>query len=528
MADIDVLIVGAGPAGLAAAIHLKRRLNAAGRKESVVVFDKAPKPGYHSLSGGVFETDCLDDLVPGWRDEKDTFANQMVKVERDEMYFLTSRMAMQIPSAMVPRRMHHKGDYTVSITKLVGWLGRMAESLGAEVHMGFSAAKLLIDQGKIRGAQLVDLGLDKHGKPKVNYVEGEKVESRVTVVADGSRGVLSRQWTEQFSDGSNPQVYSVGVKQLLQLPKDNAFGQNRVVHTLGFPAPIDVFGGGFFYSMGSDLVAVGLILGLDWHYRDLSPQGELELLKAHPFVSKLLTGAKVVSTGVKTIPEGGYYSLPQLVADGGLLVGDAAGFVNMEKIKGIHYAIRSGMAAADAIFDAIEKNDFSKEKLSSYTDNLSAREVTEDLRHARNFRQSFQWGLFLGAPLSQIQGFMPFKVGIEEDRRAFEEKAKSLGHQYDGGLDKATFTSLSQTQHREDEPSHIKIVNISLCRECAEKYGTPCVNLCPGEVYRMSDGELILSPSNCMHDGSCAVKCPYGNVIWNPPEGGEGPRYKQM
>jgi electron-transferring-flavoprotein dehydrogenase len=528
MANIDVLIVGAGPAGLATAIRLKRRLNEAGRKESVVVVDKAPKPGYHSLSGGVFEADCLDDLVPGWRDQKDSFLNQMVKVERDEMYFLTSRIAMQIPSVMVPRRMHHKGDYTVSITKLAGWLSRIAESLGVEIQMGFSAGKLLIDHGKVQGVQLVDLGLDKQGKPKANYLAGEKVEAPVTVVADGSRGVISRQWGEHLTSGANPQVYSVGIKQLLQLPKDNAFGPNRVIHTLGFPAPVDVFGGGFFYSMGSDLVAVGLILGLDWRYKDLSPQGELELLKAHPFVEKLLAGGRVLSTGVKTIPEGGYYSLPQLVTSGGLLVGDAAGFVNMEKIKGIHYAIRSGMAAADAIFDAIEKNDFSKDRLDAYTDNLSACGVTEDLRHARNFRQSFQWGLFVGAPMSQVQRFMPFKVGIHEDRVAVKEKAKSVSHEYTGGLDKPTFTSLSQTQHREDEPSHIKIVNLSLCRECAEKLGAPCTYLCPGDVYRMADGELILSPSNCMHDGSCAVKCPYGNVIWNPPEGGEGPRYKQM
>lgn len=523
---VDVLIAGAGPAGLATAIRLRQRLREAKRDASVVVIDKAPKLGYHNLSGAVFEAGCLDTLVPGWREEKDPFIEGMVPVKRDEMFFLTETGSRQVPAALVPKPMHHVGDHAISINRLVRWLGGVAKREGAEIHLGFSAKEPVMDGEAVRGLRLADQGRSTHGPESPGLLPGETIEARVTVFCDGSRGVLSRQLGERLRPSRNPQVYSVGVKQLIKLPKDNAFGEGRVIHTLGFPLPSDVFGGGFLYDMGHHEVAIGLILGLDWRYPDLNPHRELERLKEHPFIAELLKDGEVTATGVKTIPEGGFYSLPTLVTEGALLAGDAAGFVNMRKIKGIHYAILSGIAAADTIFDALERDDFSEQSLLPYKKTLG-REVLEPLRSARNFRQVFQLGLHVGAPLSTIQHLLPFGLPTKPDHEALRPGVR-LHHDDGEGMDKATFVNLSGANHREDEPSHILIQDPALCESCEKEYGAPCVQLCPGEVYRMRDHRIVLSPSNCMHDGSCSVKCPHQNVIWTAPEGGEGPRYRKM
>ena len=527
MNQIDFLIVGAGPAGLAAAIHLKRKLNARKRTESVVVIDKASKPGQCSLSGAVFETACLDELAPGWREVKDSPLGFMRPVEQDDMYFLTPRQAIRIPSLVVPRLMHHQGDVTVSLSRLVAWLAKVALAEGVEIQSGFAVKSLLTEGSAIKGVRLVDLGLGRNGEQKPNFVEGETVLANVTFVADGSRGVLSQAWPGIVGGGSNPQVYSVGVKQLIKLPADHHFGRNRTIHTLGYPNRQDVFGGGFLYSMSDTTVAVGLILGLDWKYCDLNPVLELEYLKSHPFIAGLLEGGQPAAAGTKTIPEGGFYSLPRLFTDGAMILGDAAGFVNMEKIKGVHYAILSGMAASDAALEALESGGrYSADALSVYEKNLETRKVLSELRHARGFRQSFRWGVFVGAGLSKIQSFLPGRLKLDEDYRHIRSGA--VLSRKPKGMDRATFVSLAQAVHREDEPSHVVILDPSLCPQCAEKFGAPCTVMCPGEVYRLKDGQIILSPSNCMHDGSCAVKCPMHNVRWNVPEGGEGPKFRNL
>jgi electron-transferring-flavoprotein dehydrogenase len=526
MSRINVLIAGAGPAGLATAIRLKQKLNEAQRSESVVVIEKASRLGYHTLSGGVFEAACLDELAPGWQQLDDPFIKSMVKIERDELYYLSKTRARAIPRAFIPAAMHHEGDYAISLAAMVEWMGRLAAKEGAEIHTGFSAEKILLENGAMRGIKLLDSGLDRTGQPKANFLPGEEVKADVTVLADGSRGVLSRQLIEHLGQGQNPQVYSIGMKQLIRLPPDNTFGDNRAIHTLGFPNSSDVFGGSFMYSMGNNTVAVGVILGLDWKYTDMNGQLELETLKMHPFVADLLKGGQVVVTGAKVIPEGGFYSLPELFTDGALLIGDAAGFVNMQKIKGIHYAIRSGICAADAIFDAIVKGDFSKATLASYRAQLESRGILEELWKARNYRQSFKFGTLVGAPLSQLQNILPFRLGMEKDHEATRLGAKLNRPKV--GMDKPQFTSLSGAMHREDEPSHLKIIDAAVCAECSKTYGSPCVSFCPGEVYRMKGTEMIVSHTNCLHDGSCQVKCPMQNILWTPPEGGEGPRYKHM
>jgi electron-transferring-flavoprotein dehydrogenase len=523
MDHIDVLIIGAGPAGLATAIRLKQTFNRQHKELSVVVLDKAPNLGEHSLSGAVFEPECLDELLPGWRDSERSILSEMSVVEKDEMWFLTGSKAFRIPSLLVPRGMHHKGDQLVSLTRLVHWLGQEATKAGVEVYTGLSAASLIWEGDTVKGVKLVDQGLDKERKPKSNYQEGEQVLAKVTVLADGSRGVLSREYATRMGGQLNPQAFSIGVKQIFRLPKGNHFGPNRAVHTLGFPNHSDVFGGGFFYSMGEDLLAAGLILGLDWKYTDLNPQLEMEYWKTHPFVADLLKGAEVIAAGAKTIPEGGFYSLPKLWSDGALVVGDAAGFVDMEKIKGVHYAILSGMAAADAVSGTLNGSG----SLAMYPVNLEDRGVMGEMRHARNFRQAFQWGLYIGMPLSQVQTFLPFRIGIQPDHARTKSGAK-LKRSFKPALERATFAYLSNTMHREDEPSHLLIPDASLCRRCEKEFGSPCTVFCPTEVYTRRNDAISISATNCVHCGTCAIKCPLQNIIWTPPEGGEGPRYKKM
>ena len=303
-----------------------------------------------------------------------------------------------------------------------------------------------------------------------------------------------------------------------------------MIHTLGFPNKASVFGGGTLYSMSENTIAVAVVLGLDWKYCDLDPQRELQLFKSHPFVSKLIKGGEVVAYGARTLPEGGYFSVPDLVTDGALIIGDNAGLTNVKKLKGLHYAIKSGLCAAQAIFTAVEKQDFSRNGLKTYRELLDNSFVMKDLRAARNYRQGFSkgggLGLYFGAPFSFVQQMFP-KLGTEPDHEGMT-KAR-LNRKYEGGIDRLTDVSYSGTTHREDEPSHITFSDPGQCKLCKQKFGLhPCEFFCPGEVYKFEEEELILSPSNCLHCQTCRVKCPEQTIQWRVPEGGDGPRFKVM
>ena len=514
MHSVDVLIIGAGPAGLAAAIRLKQK----DKGLSVMVLDKACDLGAHSLSGSVFEPACLDELLPGWRTAVGSFVSQMRPVERDEMYFLTSRSALRVPAFLVPSGMHHAGDQIISLSRLVDWLGQIAIKEGVDVYHGVSAASLLWENGAVKGVRLVDQGLDKDRKPKENFLQGEQVCAHTTILADGARGVLSREYISKVGGNKNPQVYSLGVKQIIRLPQKNNFGPGRAIHTLGFPNRPDVFGGSFFYSLAPDLVAVGLILGLDWRYTDLDAQKELELLKTHPLIARFLKDGEVIEAGAKVIPEGGFFALPKLVSQGAILIGDAAGFVNMEKIKGIHYAIRSGMAAADAVVAG---------DLSTYEVNLKAAGIWNAMHQARNFRAVFQAGLFIGAPLSMVQRYWPLRIGMPKDHMR-TQKGACLKRTLKPVIDRERFAFLSGTMHREDEPSHLIIADAAICARCEKEFQSPCTSFCPTQVYERKAKAIHISATNCVHCGTCSVKCPFENITWTPPEGGEGPRHKMM
>jgi electron-transferring-flavoprotein dehydrogenase len=490
------------------------------------VVDKAPRTGYHSLSGAAFEPACLDELLPGWRTERSPFADRLVSIERDELYLLLGRAAIRVPSSAVPHALRHTGDVAISVSRLAEYLAGQAERLGVEIHQGFSVRRLLVEGDVVKGARLSEVGRDRDGEKKPNYRPPEDVHARITVIADGSHGVLSTEFAERFGGGPNPQVYSLGIKAVVQFAKDNPFGNNRAVHMIGFPDP-GVFGGGFIYSMGEKTAAVGLILGLDWRQGDLSPQREFEVFRSHPFVDGLLRGSETIATGAKTIPEGGYFALDRLSAAGALVVGDAAGFVNVEKLKGVHYAVLTGMCAADTAVEALGSGDIGAAALSTYRARLEERGILRELYHARNYRQAFRWGLLAGGPLSQIQSRLPMRLGMEEDRRTTRRRAR-LSRPDPGRMDAATFLSLTGSTHREDEPSHVSLIDPARCLACADEFATPCTHFCPGEVYRSVDAGLVLSPSNCLHCMTCTVKCPNDNIRWVPPEGGEGPRFKQM
>ena len=528
---VDALFVGAGPAGLAGAIRLKQLLNEAGRSESVAVIEKGGRLGHHCLSGAIFEPEVLDELVPGWRERRDRFVTAALgnRVERDELYYLYNRKSgIRIPNYMVPKPMRHEGNLMVSLSEMVRWLGSVAAEAGVEIYPGFAAGKLVIKGDSVTGVRLVDRGLDGHGQPQSNHCAGETIRAGVTVLGEGSLGPLAGQLIRRFAldRGRNEQMVSLGVKELIRLPEGNSFGSNRAVHTTGFPN-IGTFGGGTVYSMGDNLVAVALVLGLDWRRANLNPQRELQVFKSHGLVGEWLKGGKVIEYGAKTLPEGGYYAVPHLVANGAMMIGDDAGLTNVAKLKGLHYAIKSGMVAAEAIFEAIVQGSFSSEQLQVYERRLAESFVMKDLAASRNYRQVFsKAGPHLGMPLTLIQGWLP-RLSNKPDyaglRRAAGDGNKAKG------VDRLSDVAFSGTHHREEAPSHIEILDTTLCEDCRARFGLyPCEAFCPGEVYRAHDGQLILSPTNCLHCQTCRAKCPYQNVHWKLPEGGDGPMYRRM
>ena len=532
--QVDVLFIGAGPASLAGAIRAKQLLNAAGRTESVVVIEKSEKVGQHILSGLVFESEALDELIPDWRDHQDEFVTKALAsaVERDDTVFLAGpSRAMKLPEFVVPGYMRNRGKFILSGSEMVAWLAREAEAIGVRVYPGFAATEVVYDGRRVAGVRLGDRGLDREGRQQVNHVPGETITAKVTVFGEGSLGQLAEDVIKRngLAKDANPQIYSVGVKEIVKLPADNKFGANHVVHTFGYPLP-RLFGGGTIYSMSQNTVAVALVMGLDWKYADLNPYLELQRFKAHAYIARLLEGGETIAYGAKTLPEGGYYSLPQPYTDGALIVGDAAGFTDVRKLKGWHNAMRSGMLAGEAIAAAIATDDFSAAGLKAYDDLLRASPVVRDLRKGRNYRQVFSKGgsVYVGAPLSLLQGLVPWKIGTEPDFAAMKKGAR-LGHDGNGFTDRLTGVALSGTIHREEEPSHITIAEPAKCVECGETYGErACVNFCPGEVYEFVDGQLVIAPSNCLHCQTCRAKCPEQVILWHVPEGGEGPKYKAM
>jgi len=547
---VSVLVVGAGPAGLACAIQLKTKKP----EIDVCVIDKAPEPGNHNLSGAVLEKEALHSLLDsafdGWQDSdtaKDVLGK---KVEKDNvMFFLGRKLSFNIffMIKLAKRlglnfgQMIHKGDYIVSISRLTKWLGQLAKDVGAEVLPGFAAADIMLDgeAAQAVGVKLVDQGLDREGNKQPNFVEGEVINSRFVVLAEGCDGLLTEKFIEKAGlHRQSPQLYSVGVKEIIQVTSKQyeKFGDDRVVHAMGYPiwTPFvgpGMFGGGICYPVGDGHIAVGMIVGADWKYCDFNPQDALTKFKNHGFIRRFIEGGTVVEAGAKMIPEGGYYAVPRETETGAigkgnvLIVGDSAGFVNMLKIKGLHNAIDSGMKAAEAIVENFEKPEAAAAR---YTELVDRSAVGKEMESAKSFRQTVaKFGPLQGMPLSVLGGLLP-KFAVEKDFEAMTIARYRLKPNQD--FDKDTFTAVAATEHREEQPSHLTILDPEICKSrCTPIFGSPCITFCPAGVYETVHDEVEpANPSNCLHCKTCQRKCPFDNIRWTVPEGAGGPRYKRM
>jgi electron-transferring-flavoprotein dehydrogenase len=562
--EMDVLFVGAGPASLSGALHLSRLVsehNEAVEKGTrkgkplgeiqIAVIEKGATVGAHILSGAVMDPKALRELIPD-------FIEQGAPVESpvNEDYFLYLTKTRAIKSPITPPPLKNHGYYIVSLNKLTAWLGEKCEEAGVNIFPEFPGAEVLYDEAdRVVGVRTGDKGIDKEGKRKSNFEPGVDILAKVTVLGEGPRGSLTKQLTQRLglNDGREPQVYSIGVKELWELP-DDRYPAGRVTHTLGYPSDSNTYGGGWIYGMQNRIINLGYVTGLDYGDPLLDPHAEFQRFKEHPFVAKLLEGGKMIRYGAKTIAAGGFYAIPQFHGDGFLLVGDSAGFLNSQRLKGIHTAIKSGMLAAQSIFDALLAEDYSKEQLKSYRRFVRESWITQELRRVRNFHAAFKHGRWLGLANAGLQFLTGGRSWGLFDRANLEpghtamKKLKDYGYhgddldqrygklRFDGKLtfNKVTDVYHAAVSHDEDQPVHLHVLDTNICStRCAEEYGNPCQRFCPAAVYEMvenGDGKrrLQINFSNCVHCKTCDIMDPYQIINWVTPEGGGGPDYKGM
>ncbi|MBI4465586.1 MAG: electron transfer flavoprotein-ubiquinone oxidoreductase [Acidobacteria bacterium] len=558
--EMDVLIVGAGPAGLATALHLAQLIeqhNAEidsgarqGQKlstEEIYLLEKGREVGAHLLSGAVLDPRGLRELVPDFdRPDSPNRPRLPTPVLHDAVYFLTERGQWKLP--ITPPFLRNHGNYVVSLNRLGKWLGQQVEATGVSVFTGFAGKELLYEDGRVVGVRTDDKGLSREGEPKSNFEPGYDLRAKVTVLAEGPRGSLTKELVARngLDQGRNPQTYAVGVKELWEV-QPGRIEPGTVFHTLGWPLTFDQYGGGWIYAMPEGMLSIGLVAGLDYSDPTFDPHEAFQKFKTHPFLRRILEGGKMLKYGAKTIPEGGWFCIPKLVTDGALLIGDSAGFLNSQRLKGIHLAMKSGMLAAETVLEALRKNDFSEAQLSDYTHRIEASWVREELWKVRNFHQAFENGILRGtfhAGLQMVTGGRglyaryPSHPGHERLRKRSNgsRPAEQPRLAFDGKLtfDKLTDVYNSATKHEEDQPCHLLIENTDICNErCTVEYGNPCQHFCPAAVYEMVEGKdgrrrIHLNPSNCVHCKTCDIMDPYQIITWVPPEGGGGPNYENL
>ncbi len=531
MIETDVLIVGAGPAGLATAIALLRK--STDKKPRVVVLDKGRSPGSHILSGAIVDPSGFTGLLTEEEIAKLPCEAKVCKESFRNLF--TSGFSMKIP--WVPQMMSSKGFPVVSLTKLTAWLCQIAQKEGAEVYTGFAVTSLIEEDGHVVGAYTGEKGLDKDGRRKSNYLPSEEIRAKTVVLAEGGCGILTEKLiAEKKLQGVRPQTFAVGIKELIEVPAGTQTA-GEVMHTFGWPSDFNTYGGGFVYHVSETQVMVGYAYGLDYTRAEIDPFRLFQRFKASAAVACHIKGGKTVAYGAKVIPEGGFYAVPQPYCPGCLIVGDGAGLLDSLRIKGVHIALQSGVAAAEAILakgaDAGE----------TYFDLLKKTSGWAEMERVRNVRASFSFGMPYGVMAAGLawmtHGKFPnFRVpGCDEgDAETLQplDCAKLACEMADvveaspSQPDRLTDVFMSGTIHEEDQPCHLKIRDAAKCAACEAQYGSPCTRFCPAEVYRREGDALHIDFSNCLHCKTCRIKCPFENIDWTFPQGGDGPRYTRM
>lgn len=544
--EADVLIVGAGSAGLACALHLAnliKKHNATGAKpelsaENIYVLEKGRDIGAHQLSGAIMNPKALAELVPDFQKA----APLDTPVTNSALLVFTEKSSYRAP--ITPPPFQNTGNYVISLNRLVKWMGGLVEAAGVNVFKEFGGAELIHDGNGIAGVITEDKGLDKNGKPKDNYTLGYELRAKVTVLAEGPRGSLTKKLVaQQKLQNINPQNYGIGIKELWDV-QPGKIKPGFVAHTLGWPLSTKIYGGGWIYGLSNNRVSLGLVVALEYADPRFDPHAAFQIWKTHPFVRNLLEGGKLVRYGAKSLPYGGWYAIPRTYVDGGLIIGDSAGLLNSQRLKGVHLAIKSGMLAAETILEALKSGDASAKTLKLYKDKIDSSYIREELWKVRNFHQSFHNGLFEGLVLSGLQEATGGHGVIDPMRTkpGYQMYNQIHGHRAperfkgDGKLtfDRLTDVYHSGTRHEEDQPCHLKVLNLNICStQCAEEYGNPCQYFCPAAVYEMTQEaqqglKLKINFANCVHCKTCDIADPYQIIDWTVPEGGGGPNYEGM
>jgi electron-transferring-flavoprotein dehydrogenase len=556
--EADVLIVGAGPAGLSCALHLAnliRKHNESGTKpelsaENIYVLEKGREIGAHQLSGAIMNPKALAELVPDFQKSAPLDA----PVTDSAALLFTAGSSFRFPITPPPFQNH--GNYVVSLNKIVKWLGGLVESAGVNVFKEFGGAQLVYEGPGVAGVITEDKGLDKNGSPKDNYTPGYELRAKVTVLAEGTRGSLTKKLVaEKKLENINPQSYGIGIKELWEV-QPGRIQPGYVAHTLGWPVSTDLYGGGWIYGLSNNRVSIGLVLALEYADPQFDPHAAFQKWKTHPFVKNLLDGGKLVRYGAKSLPYGGWYAMPRNTVDGALIIGDSGSFLDSQRLKGIHLAMKSGMLAAETIFEALKTGDATAKTLGGFQQRVEQSYIKSELWKVRNFHQSFQHGMLRGffhTAFQQITGGrglidpMRAEEGYKRYKKIGAAKRSANGKdrfKADGKLtfDRLTDVYHSGTRHNEDQPCHLHVLDNDICvTKCVDEYGNPCQYFCPAAVYEMvkevdrsavakeKDGlKLKINAANCVHCKTCDIADPYQIIDWVVPEGGGGPSYEGM
>ena len=544
----DVLIVGGGPSGLAAAIELANSFKQKGEEKRIMLIEKGNSIGSHILSGAVIRPKVFEALLT--QEEYDGIPFDS-KVSTDVTVKLSDSGEMELP--FHPPYMNNEGNYIASLAQVCKYLAGIAEAKGVEIYTGFAVDDMLYDEnGKVIGVKTKDTGVDHHGVKQKNYQEGTAIKADITILAEGTRGSLAKKVIDKFNldSGKNPQIYSQGVKEIWSVPEGN-IEAGSVYHTFGYPLEDkSEFGGGFIYGLSDNRVALGLVVGLDYKDPGFDAHAAMQVWKTHPYVSKFLEGGNIIESGAKTLPEGGWNSMPKYYEDNLMIVGDSAGFLTTARLKGVHLAVRSGICAAQAAVEAFEKNDTSKKSLSKYEELVNSSPIHKEMYPIRNMRAVMQDGMIVGGLKMGVQlltgGTCLFVPEVEADdettQKVSEFKGVPFAERFAGKLDfdkKLTFDKVtgvyySKAMHDEVQPVHLVVNNEAEFQASnIEEYGLACAAFCPAEVYELHiDKEgaksLRLHAENCVHCKTCDIKSPNGGITWTTPYGGDGPDYDYM